>query len=495
MFRLAGLAALLGAATVLGFAPFYLYPLPVLTLAALFLLWQQAPTPRAAALLGYGFGLGFFGAGVSWVYVSMHEFGYMPVPLAGTATLLFCAILALFPAMAGWLQARLDGPRWVRLLLSMPAIWMGLEWVRGWLFTGFPWLVIGYAQAPFGELAGYAPILGVYGISLLMALTAGALVQALGFWRGGAKKAFAGTLAAVTLLWGSGAGLLNVNWTQPAAGPVAVSLVQGNVRQDLKWREEQMRRSLDLYASLADGARGRLVVMPETALPIFYTGTENGYLTLLEGMMRARNADLLVGMPARGQAPREYYNAMVALGTSGTQIYRKLHLVPFGEYVPPLFGFINQLMVIPLSNFSRGSPDQPPLKLAGEKVAVNICYEDVFGEEIIRPLPEATLLINTSNDAWFGDSWAPWQHLQKAQMRALETGRYHLRATNTGVTAIIDEKGRVAAKIPQFEVGVLEGQARGFTGATLYVRWGNGPALGLMLLMLAVGAFLSRRKT
>jgi apolipoprotein N-acyltransferase len=470
-----------------------LYPLPVLTLAALFLLWLRAGSARAALLLGYAFGLGFFGAGVSWVYVSMHDFGYMPLHLAGTATLLFCATLALFPALAGWLQARLDGPRWVRLLFAMPAIWTGLEWVRGWLFTGFPWLVAGYAQAPFGELAGFAPLIGVYGISLLMALTAGALVQGLLFWRGKSKRAFAAILAGVALVWGLGAALAGVAWTEPVAAPVNVSLVQGNVRQDLKWREEEMVRTLGLYAALADGARGRLVVMPETALPMFYTEEHHPFLAALDNQMRNRGADLLVGMPARGDAPREYYNAMVALGTSGTQAYRKQHLVPFGEYVPPLFGFINRLMVIPLADFSRGSPDQRPLSLAGEKVAVNICYEDVFGEEIIRQLPEATLLINTSNDAWFGDSWAPWQHLQKAQMRALETGRYHLRATNTGVTAIIDEKGRVAARIPQFQAGVLEGQARGFTGATPYVRWGNGPVVGLMLLMLVAVVVLSRR--
>ncbi|MBZ0092363.1 MAG: apolipoprotein N-acyltransferase [Sulfuricellaceae bacterium] len=479
------LAFYLGGLAVSGYAPFYLFPLPLLALAALFRLWQGASSPRRAALIGWAFGLGFFGFGVSWVYVSLHDFGAMPAPLAALATLLFCAFLALFPAAAAYLQARSALRPWLKYSLSIPALWVLGEWVRGWLFTGFPWLALGYSQVPFSPLAGWAPLLGVYGVSLAAALSAGLLALAAG--RGRARWP---ALAALAVLWLCGAGLQQVRWTHATGAPVAVSLVQGDMSQNLKWREDQVRATLDLYAGLTLSSRGRLIVLPETALPLFYHQVPEDYLALLAQHARRNGGDLIVGLPEYA-AGREYYNSAFSFGAAPTQTYRKYHLVPFGEYIPlrPVLGWIVEVLHIPLSDFSRGAPVQPPLKVAGQAVAMNICYEDVFGEEIINQLPQATLLVNISNDAWFGDSVAPWQHLQISQMRAVESGRYMLRATNTGVTAIIDRHGRVVKYAPEFTHTVLEGEAQGYAGATPYVRLGNGPLLGLLagLLGLALG--------
>lgn len=469
-----------------GFAPFYLFPLPVLALAWLFGAWSGV-LPRRAAGLGYAFGLGFFGAGVSWVYVSMHDFGQMPPLLAALATALFCAFLALFPAAAGWLQARYFPAVTPRRALAAAALWTAFEWVRGWLFTGFPWLAVGYSQAPFGPLAGFAPVLGVYGVSLAAALSAALLAASLS-----RRRPFIlhpSSLILLAALWAAGYGLKQVAWTVPAGAPVAVSLLQGNIPQDLKWREDRLPLSMESYARLLRVSEGRLAVLPETALPLFRHQVPENYLRLLEQRGRAKGGDVIVGLPEyAGDGRDEYYNGAFSFGVSPPQVYRKHHLVPFGEFIPfkAALGWINRILVIPLSDFSRGGAEQKPMQVAGQAVAVDICYEDVFGEEIIRQLPAATMLVNISNDAWFGDSVAPWQHLQISQMRALETGRYMLRATNTGITAIVDQRGRVTGMAEPFTLAVLEGYAQGFGGATPYVRWGNYPVLGLVVLLLGV---------
>ncbi len=482
----------LGAASIAGFAPFYLFPLPLLALALLFGAWSRAAPGRAAGL-GYAFGLGFFGAGVSWVYVSMHDFGQMPPALAVLATALFCAFLALFPAAAGWLQARYFPAATLRRALAAAALWTAFEWVRGWLFTGFPWLAVGYSQAPFSPLAGFAPVLGVYGVSLAVVASAALLAKGLRI-----RRPFIlhpSSLILVLLLWVAGYGLKQIPWTTPVGAPVAVSLLQGNIPQDMKWREDRLQLSMETYARLLLASGGRLAVLPETALPLFRHQLPENYGRLLEERGRAKGGDVIVGLPEFAANGREdYYNSAFSFGASRPQAYRKHHLVPFGEFIPfkAVLGWINQVLVIPLSDFSRGGLDQKPMGVAGQAVAVDICYEDVFGEEIIRQLPEATLLVNISNDAWFGDSVAPWQHLQISQMRALETGRYMLRATNTGITAIVDQRGRVTGVAEPFTLAVLEGNAQGFGGATPYVRFGNYPVLGVMVLLLGLGVWRRR---
>ncbi|KAB2308661.1 apolipoprotein N-acyltransferase [Betaproteobacteria bacterium SCN2] len=477
-------AFILGGLAALAFAPVGWFLLIFLSLAGLLHLVDRA-SPRRAFLLGWLFGLGLFGVGVSWIYISLHVYGGMPAWLAGFAVFLFCGIFALFPALASWATARYSVPGRLRLLLVFPLMWTGVEWVRGWLFTGFPWLAAGYAQVPEGPLAGFAPIVGVYGVSWLSAFCAGALVWLLrSMWQPGRWLV---PFAALLAVLGAGEGLKPVEWTTPVGKPVSVALVQGNVPQEMKWRPERVAQTLADYAAHVRAAQAELIVLPETAFPVFYQALPPAYLAELRALAAERGADILAGVPT-GDLAGDYYNSVVSIGQGPPQFYHKHHLVAFGEFVPPGFGWIVRVLHIPLSDFARGGKDQPPIEVAGQKVALNICYEDVFGEEIVRALPEATLLVNVTNDAWFGKSFAGWQHAQMAQMRALEAGRYMLRSTNTGVTAIIDHKGRVLSSLPEFTTATLTGEAQGYEGMTPYARWGNAPVVLLLLGLLGVVA-------
>jgi len=464
---------LLGAFSVFGFAPYGLFLVPIVTLALFFVRLGHV-APRRAFWQGYAFGLGYFLAGVSWVFVSLHEFGQMPWPLAALATFMFCAFLALFPALATGLAARLTASTVWRLGLALPASWVLLEWLRGWILTGFPWLAVGYAQVPDSPLAGFAPIFGVYGVSLFTALVAGAL----------AVRSRVGWIA-VAAIGLTGWGAQSLRWTEPVGAPVAVSLVQGNVAQSMKFSLAQRDATLLDYLALVRRSEGQLTILPETALPMFWREVPAAYRAAMAETARARGGDVLIGVPTLAIDGR-YFNSVVSTGQAPQQAFHKVHLVPFGEFVPRGFAWLVEQMQIPLGDFSRGAPDQPPLAVAGQQVAMNICYEDVFGEELIHALPEATLMANVSNDAWFGDSAAPWQHLQIAQMRALETGRVWLRANNTGVTAAIAVDGRVIGQLPLFAQGILEVRVQGRGGLTPFARWGNAPALLLALLILIV---------
>ena len=500
----------LGALTILGFEPIGISFAVVIALAFLFPRWAQALAPREAFCAGYGFGLGFFLAGVSWIYVSLHTFGAMPMPLAALATLLFCAFLALFPAVTGYVVARVPCSTSIKLLLVAPAAWTLTEWARGWIFTGFPWLAAGYSQIPGSPLAGYAPVAGVYGVSLAVALSAGGL--ALYFMRESERIQRGGTtslsavfsreafpplviVACVAALWTAGFGLKQIAWTQPTGVTTTVDLLQGNVAQDMKWREDKLIATLDAYRDMVKSSSAQLIVLPETAVPLFLHQVPPGYLAELSAHARKNKGDILIGVPER--LPNgEYFNTVISLGSADSQSYRKSHLVPFGEFIPlrPLLGWIVGVLAIPLQDFSRGAVDQQPLNVAGQRVAVNICYEDVFGEEIIRQLPQATILINASNVAWFGRSIAPRQHLQISQMRAMESGRYMLRSTNTGVTAVIDERGHVKASAPEFEQAAVTHKVPGFEGVTPFVRWGNYGMLVIAGVMLLLAALISRKR-
>lgn len=499
-------AALLGTLAVAGFAPLGAFPLPVLSLAALFLLARDA-APKHAFLLGWAYGLGLFLAGVSWIYVSISTYGGMPAPVAALATLLFCAFVALFPAAALALGVRLAPPGRRRATLALPAAWALGEWTRGWILTGFPWLAVGYSQAPDSPLAGFAPVLGVYGVSLLAALSAGLLAVMLpsptlpmngegdhaspaGGGGQEGKKSRTKRLAALALLlvlWLAGWVLQQVDWTRPTPAPVSVGLLQGNIPQDMKFRPEKLEATLGHYARAVLASDARLIVLPETALPLFRSQIPADYLSLLRDQARSRDGDVVLGLP-EDAGPARYYNSVMTLGASSEGLYRKVHLVPFGEFVPFGFRWAVDMMSIPLGDFARGATDQPPLAAAGEKLAVNICYEDAFGEERLAAARSSTLLVNVSNDAWFGESLAPWQHLQIGAMRSLEAGRWQLRANNTGITAILDEKGRVRAMLAPFRAGTLRGEAQGRTGATPYLRWGNLAFLTLAAALLLVSA-------
>ncbi|WP_296889577.1 apolipoprotein N-acyltransferase [Thiobacillus sp.] len=471
-------ALLAGALAVGGFAPLNLWPLPLLSLALLFGMLLRVSTRRAGFVIGFAWGLGLFLAGVSWIYISLSVYGGMAMWLAGLATLLFCSVLALFPALVGALQAGWALPATPRLVLALPLLWGLSEWLRGWVLTGFPWLSLGYSQVPASPLAGYAPVLGVYGVSFILALIAALLAWSATPRRPPALRIWA--LSAALALGVGGQALRGVVWTSPVGAPTSVALLQGNIPQDMKWQADKTRATLNDYAQMAAAVPAQLIVLPETALPLFESALPEAYRAQLTAIGKQQGGDLLAGLPT-GSPDAAYYNSVISLGSAPSQRYSKVHLVPFGEYIPlkSLWGWVISVLHIPLSDFARGAPDQRPLAIGGQQVAVNICYEDVFGEEIIRQLPAATVLVNVSNLAWFGNSFAPWQHAQMSQMRALESGRMMLRATNTGLTAIIDPQGRLLATLPPFTRGSLGGSIQGYAGSTPYVRWGNAAILAV----------------
>ncbi len=472
-------ASLAGAVAVAGFAPVGWFLLPILSLAWLIHGWNRADSRGRAAALGAAWGLGFFLTGVSWVYVSLHDMGDMAAPLAGAATLLFCSYLALFPALAGWAFACLRTRQPVADALLACAVWVLGELARGWLFTGFPWLSLGYSQTPPSPLAGYAPVIGNYGISLILA--AGAALIALRF------RAIS-SWAAILVLVAVGAFLRPVAWSTPVGNSVKVSLLQGNIPQSLKWDPRRLELSVSTYLQLARAHPAALTVLPETAIPLFLGEIPPQILTALKG-----HGELLLGAAVM-QSDGTYFNGAVAVNAKGsTGTYFKHHLVPFGEFVPQGFAWFFHLVKIPLSGFSQGAAQQEPLELGGQKLMPNICYEDLFGEEIIAGLPAATLLVNLSNTAWFGHSLAQPQHLQIARMRALEVARPMLRATNTGMTAAILPDGSVTAMLPPFTSDALEVEVRGYQGTTPYARFTNWPTI--LLALLALLPALAKRRT
>src|SRR5436190_18627010 len=474
-----------GALSVAAFAPLGLYPLGIASLAVLIHSWMSA-TPSAAARSGFAFGLGLFGAGVSWIYVSLHDIGGMAAPVAALATFLLCAFIALLPAIAGWLQARIPAHAAVRACLLIHASWTLFEWIRSWILSGFPWLSFGYAGVGW-PLQGYAPLGGVFLVSFLT-MGLGGMIWLLATR---APRPLAWAIAFTAVLTG-GEILRTVQWSTPQGAPIGAALLQGNIAQSLKFDPVRYLHTLETYERLADESKARLIVFPETAVPRFLDAVDPGYLKRLDAIAQRNRGDLLLGAPTR-RSSDEFFNSVVAFGVSPTQAYHKVHLVPFGEFAPPGLAWTLELVNIPMADFQRGSTRQP-LEAAGQHIAVNICYEDAFGDEIARQLPEATMLVNVSNVAWFGDSLAPAQHLQIAQLRAIETARMHLTATNTGITAAIDRDGRVLGRLPQFKEGRLEVSAQGYIGATPYVGWRDWPAVLLCLALLVAFTLIARAK-
>ncbi len=501
--RRQGLAAAAGLLGVGAFAPLEWFWLAWLAWGILFLLVTSAVTPRQAAGRGLAFGLGHFLGGVSWVYVSLHDVGGMPLPIAAAATLALCAYLSLFPALAAWTARHLNGrdtaAGW-RAIALFAATWMLWEWVRGWLLSGFPWLALGYSQTPPSPLAGLAPVLGVYGLSLATAAVAAGLALA------AASRRLVYLALPATLL-ALGGSLTPVAWSEATGAPLKVALLQGNIPQALKWQPERFIDSLTTYITLARDNPADLTVLPETAVPALYDQLPAEFLADLKALAARRQGNIILGAPAAeatgnaGDAGdtagegRRYFNSAIAFGQAPEQRYSKAHLVPFGEFVPPGFRWFLDLMHMPMSDFTSGGPAQPPLALNGQQVAANICYEDVFGGEIIQALPQATLLVNLSNTAWFGHSLAQPQHLQIARLRALETGRPMLRATNTGMTAIIRPDGSIQAVLPPFTRGALVAEVRGYQGLTPFARIGNAGALVLAILLLLSCALARRRES
>ncbi len=477
--RLAPLLA--GALAPLGFAPLGLWPLTLVS-SMLFLLFMQTDSSREASLRGWFYGIGFFGTGVSWVYVSIHEHGSASPLLAGSLTGLFAIALGLLFALHGFLYQRLVPRHAWGQLLGFPALWVMAEWFRSWFLTGFPWLLIGYAPLD-SWLAGWAPIGGVFSLSLLLSLCASLVALVL------LRQITPLLLLVIPALWLTGYALQQIDWVRPAThSELSVALVQGNIPQVDKWDPSKRGQILSHYYQLTQPhLNNALIVWPETAIPDLYDRAIPLLAPFID-QLRSRETALISGVPFRsGSKPVHYYNSLTALGDA-QGIYHKQRLVPFGEYVPleaQLRGLIT-FFDLPMSNFSLGPSEQKPLILSasGIRVAPFICYEIVYPDLVASNTRGQDLLLTVSNDSWFGDSWAPQQHLQMARMRALENGRYLLRSTNNGISAIVDERGQIKAQGDQFVSQVVSGTALIFQGSTPFALWGSAPTVALALLVL-----------
>ena len=476
-------AFVLGALMMLSFAPVGAWGVAPLLLVPLFFAFLHLP-PRTAAGVGFWFGAGLFLTGTYWLYISIHVFGQAPLALAIFLMLALVIIMGLYYAGAGWLTARLGAGNAWRGLAVAPAVWVALEWLRGWFLTGFPWMTLGYGQID-SPLIGYAPVIGVYGLSLIVALTSSAVLIAV-VERGRLRTV---PFAVMAALWLVGPWLGKIDWTDDAGPAVTTTIVQGSVSQDRKWLPEQFQPTLKLYRdALLAHPDSSLVVWPEVAVPSVLDRVES-YVELLQRDLRATGQSLAFGILERDLAAEKIYNSVVLLDGQRRQVYRKRHLVPFGEYFP-VPDFVREwmrLLSLPHSDISSGDAVQPLLEMPdGQRLAVAICYEDAYAAEQLYALPEATILINVSNDAWFGDSIAPHQHLEIARMRAVEVGRPVVRATNTGISVFIGADGALTGTAPQFEVASISAGVVPKRGLTPYARFGNCPIIGLVLLAAAL---------
>ena len=479
------IAFLLGCLTTTAFAPFGWHPLLPLVLLPLLYVCLSA-SPRVAGKHGFWFGFGFFLTGTYWIYISVVVFGQAPVWIALLLMIGLVLIMSLWLWLTAWLISRLVAGEPLRLLVVAPAAWVLVEWLRGWVLTGFPWLALGYSQID-SPLAGWAPVVGVYGVSLLLVFSIAALLAAISM--PGRPRAL--LLVVLVLPWLSGALLKPVDWTEPRGQPVTATLIQGGIPQDRKWLPEEFWPTLNLYRAQTLRAAGSdIVLWPEVAIPSL-TDLVEDYIDILEQDARQNQQTVLFGILERVADPAgdtRIYNAMISVGGDTRQGYRKQHLVPFGEYfpVPPAVREWMRMLSLPHRDLSAGADEQPLIRTRdGLELAVAICYEDAYGAELLYALPDAALLINVSNDAWFGDSIAPHQHLEIARMRSLEFGRVTLRAANTGISAFIGHDGKIIESGPQFELVVRTQQVQPRAGATPYVSIGNVPLIALCALILA----------
>jgi apolipoprotein N-acyltransferase len=481
-----------GAALNLGFAPFGLWPVAILAPAALIALIRGLP-PRRAGWAGAAFGAGQFSFGTYWLYTCIHGFGLVPIWLTLFLQAALVAIMAFYSASVCFLANRFwlkAGP--TRDWLVLPALWVLFEWLRGWFLSGFPWLSLGYAFID-SPLAGWAPLFGVYGVTAAAAAVAVAINVVAAPQTSGARRLAAAAVGAVAFLAPMVAA--RHSWSQPVGASFPVAVVQGAVSQDQKWLANNRDATIARYSQLtAESWGARLIVWPESALPVLANDIQD-YLRDLQDSGRAHAADFAIGLVNYLPQQRQYLNGLLVMSDSGGGWYYKRHLVPFGEYfpVPSFVRSWMRLMSLPFEDLTPGAENQPILSAAGQKLGLTICYEDAYGSAQLRVLRQATLLINVTNNAWYGDSTAPHQHLQIARMRALEAGRYLIRAANDGITAVIGPRGEIVGRLPQFQEAVLRADVQPMTGLTPYARLGNTPVIGLGGALLLVAAWRRRR--
>lgn len=493
------IAWLAGALFTLALAPYGYWILAIVSPAILYALLIPKMTGKRAFLIGEAYGMGLWCVGAFWLYTSIHDYGDTPVWLSLLAIAVMGLGMGLFHGFLALVFNRYMGKQ----PFAFAALWVLQEWLKTWLFTGFPWLFVGYAFTEQQWVSSLAPVLGVFAVSFVAVLLAASLVEA-ARRRAGYLVASVALLAVSTVLW-----LVNPQWTQAKDEPrLTVSLIQGNIPQDLKWLTEFQVETLEIYAGLSSTEWGRdIVLWPESSIPMFQTEAWP-FITQMVSKAQESGTTWVTGIPYKDDAAFDpktqkyppFYNSVIALGSQADGLYKKQRLVPFGEYIPfegALDLFPNLAGSQDIMSYSRGSAEQSPLRVRGHNLGAAVCYEVAYPDTTRRNAAGTDFLLTISNDAWFGTSAGPLQHLQMVQMRALETGRWFMRATNTGVTAIIDEKGHIVERAPQFERLVLRGEIEARTGTTPFVRFGSVPILimsALLLLLSYLGARAGRRR-
>ena len=498
------IALLAGLSMVLAFAPFEWRFIAWLAPAVFFWLNLEPMSRAQRVKLAWVFGIGLFAGGAHWIYFSIHYFGGANNFIAVLMVSLFVVLMGLFLMLFGWLASFFNNySTALRLLIVFPAIWTLTEWFRGWFLTGFPWLLLGNTQIDNG-LAHYAPIMGVLGVSWVVAVGAGALVLLV---IGTKRERILAAVSAVVLV-ALGFGLSYIQWTKPVGERIFVSMLQGNIDQFTKWDPEFRNENIQAYMDLMDPDKypnvetSHLVIWPETALSDFFQQSTEDVMLPMQQWAKEAKTDVLMGGFFYDKDKEAVYNAVMAIGEghdveksleTKVSVYAKKHLVPFSEYIPFLeqLRFLENIIKLPYDNVTPWQGGDI-LKVANQPMAVSVCYEDAYSTQIIQGLPEATMLVNVSNDGWFTGSIEPQQHAEIARMRALETGRYMLRATNNGVTAVINSQGQVMSSLPQYTAGVLSDYAQPMQGATVYVRVGNWLIISMMSLLLITPLVLIR---
>jgi len=482
------ISAVLGSLLPLAFAPFGIWPVAIVIPALLIFLLDREMPARRLFLHGWLFGNGYFGFGIYWTYNSLHEFGQAPPVVAVFIAALLVVFLALYPAMIllswQWCKRQIGD----RAIWLLPIFWFSFEWLKGWILTGMPWLSLGYAFTD-SPLSGFAPLVGVYGISALSILMSICFVRLI------RQKKYS-ALGLLILIPVSGLLLQNVEWTEVDGKPLDITLVQGNIPQAIKWRYEERQNIFNTYwRETSEHWDSDLIVWPETALPGRSQNIEASILAPLATAASERGSNILTGVIVSDTANKRFYNSMVLLGENRA-VYHKRHLVVFGEYFPLrwLLDSISDWINIPYSDLTPGPDEQALMSVKGVKLGLSICFENVFSRSILRDIPEARILINASNDAWFGDSLAPHQHLQMAQMRANETGRPMVRSTNTGISAFIDSRGKITQRGEQFKTLSLTQTVQGRSGVTPFYYFAKAQSFIAFLIVLTLLIAVIRKR-
>lgn len=487
---------LLGALMPLAFAPFSVWSLAIILPSILLALADSRSTIKQVILIGFGFGLGYFGFGVYWIYNSLHDFGMAPPIVAGAITALMIVTLSVFPALTLFAWQSIQRRIGRQSIWLVPILWFAFEWLRGWILTGMPWLSLGYALVE-SPLAGFAPLMGVFGLSAISMLVSVALIQLIYY-----KSFRLISLVVVVLVFLLGSVLQHINWTDQQSKSLDVTIVQGNIPQEMKWQSAQQQNIFNTYWTETNKHwSSDLIVWPETALPGQFENISQSTLSFLSKEAAAKDSYILTGLMMSDKVNRKFHNSMMLLGGALSEsevVYHKRHLVLFGEYYPMrwLMDLMSHWINIPYSDLQAGSDEQTLMKAKGLFLGVSICFEDAFSRDIMLSIPKANLLVNASNDAWFGDSLAPHQHLQMAQMRSLETGRAMVRSTNTGVSAFIDFKGQIIQQTEQFKTLSITQKMNGRTGITPFYYFAQVQhwIAALILIILLFGWFKTRHQ-